>query len=267
MKTILIVLSLFTASTAFAADYADLYVIPVAGHARGAFGTAWRSDVVLHNLQLVPITVEMALIESGRSAAAEAIPVSFGAEAVLHLAAGETRVVSDVLGSMGRDVTGALIVGADMPFVLTSRTYAERPAGRTLGQTVLPVAIAGGADAVNEVAILAGLAQNERQRANVGLFVAASRVPFVAEIELVSASGSSLGSRLIVLDAEGFAHQQFSVADGASAMVRILEGDGVIVPYASIVDNVSAEAMFVPADAMASRGTAARAMLSRAVAR
>lgn len=267
MKTILVVLSLFTASTALAADYSDLYVIPIAGHARGAFGTAWRSDVVLHNLQLVPIAVEMALIESGRSAAAEAIPVPFGAEAVLHLAAGETRVLSDVLGPMNRDVTGALIVGASLPFALTSRTYAERPAGRTLGQTVVPVAITGGADAVHEVAILAGLDRNERQRANVGLFLAASRVPFVAEIELLSASGSPLGSRLIVLDAEGFAHRQLSVADGVSAMVRILEGDGVIVPYASVVDNVSAEAMFIPADATASRGAAARAMLSRTVAR
>ena len=143
-KTILAVLSLFTASTALAADYSDLYVMPIAGHARGAFETAWRSDVVLHNLQLEPITVEMALIESGRPAGAEAIAVSFGAETVLHLAAGETRVISDVLGNLDRDVTGALIVGASMPFVLTSRTYAERPAGRTLGQTVLPIAISGG---------------------------------------------------------------------------------------------------------------------------
>lgn len=272
-RTIIVVLSLFTVSTAVAAEYSDLYVIPIAGHARGAFGTAWRSDIVLHNHQMVPITVEMALIESGRPAAAEVAAVSFGAETTLHLAAGETRVVSDVLVQMGRDVTGALIVGASMPFVLSSRTYAERPAGRTLGQTVLPIAITGGADAVNEIAVLAGLDRKDGQRVNVGLFVTASRVPLVAEIKLVSPTGTHLGSQLIVLDAEGFAHRQFSVAtiagesEDVSAIVNILEGDGIVVPYASIVDNRSAEAIFVPADAATSRGGAAHVMLSRAVTR
>ena len=270
-KTIFIAFSLAAASTAVAAGPADLYIIPIAGHAAGAHDTSWRSDVVLHNPQLVPITVEMALVESGQPPAADAIAIAFGAESALQLAPGETRIVADVLAQQGRDVTGALIVGATMPFVVTSRTYAELPGGRTLGQTVLPVAISGGADAVNEVAILAGLGQSEHQRANVGLFVAASRAPFVAEIELVSSSGQLLGSQLVVVDGEGLAHHQFSAAaiggmDAVSAIVRVLQGDGIVVPYASIIDNVSAEAMFLSAGAAMSRGAAAVAMLGRTVA-
>jgi hypothetical protein len=267
VKTILALISLFTASAVLAADYSDLYVIPIAGHAPGAHGTSWRSDVVLHNLQPVPITVEMAFIESGRSPAADAVSVAFGAESSLQLLPGETRVVTDVLGQQGRDVTGALVVGAAMPFVVTSRTYAELSTGRTLGQTVLPIAISGGADALNEVAVLTGLVQgDENQRSNIGLFLAASRAPFVVEIEVVSASGEPLGSRVVVLDAEGLAHHQFPVT-GVSAVVRVLQGDGIVVPYASIIDNVSAEALFVSTDAATSRGATARTMLSSIVAR
>jgi hypothetical protein len=71
---------LVTASVAGAAEYSDLYIIPAAAHAHGAFGTEWRSDVVLHNIQAIPITVEFALVESGRGPAVEPIVVSAGAE-------------------------------------------------------------------------------------------------------------------------------------------------------------------------------------------
>lgn len=262
MKTALIVLALFIASVAAAADYSDLYVIPIAGHARGAFGTQWRSDVVLHNLQLVPITVEMALVESGRSPDAAPIAISS-----LQLNPGETRTLADVLGHEGRDLAGALIVGASMPFVVTSRTYAERPTGRTLGQTVEPIAMTGGADAVNDVAILAGLTNDAHHRTNIGVFLAASRAPFVAEIELVSASGASLGSTFIDVGAEGLAHHQFPVttSGAVSAIVRIVQGDGIVVPYASIINNTSAEAMFVSASAAKTRSAAAVMLMMDAV--
>lgn len=263
---VLIVFVLFMASTAGAAEYSDLYIIPGAGHSHGAFGTLWRSDVVLHNIQAVPITVEIAIVESGRSPSAEPIAVS-----MIQLNPGETRVVSDAVGHLGRDIAGALIVGADMPFALTSRTYAELPAGRTLGQTVSPVAITGTADAVNEIAVLPSLAAGDRQRANIGAFVAASHAPVVVEITLLSASGAPYGSQVIVVDEPGFIHRQLSLAQiaepmpNSTAVVRILEGDGIVVPYASIIDNVSAEAVFVSGEAISLRGSASRSMLANVV--
>src|SRR5688572_25401613 len=115
----LLVLALLMTSSMSAAEYSDLYIIPVAGHAPGAFGTSWRSDLVLHNIQSVPITVEIVLVESGRSPTTAPLSVSAGAETTLHLMPGETRVLSDVASVVGRDITGALIVGADMPFAVT----------------------------------------------------------------------------------------------------------------------------------------------------
>jgi len=264
---ILIIVVLFTAAAAGAAEYSDLYIIPGAGHSHGAFGTLWRSDVVLYNIQQVPITVEIAIVESGGAPSGEPIAVS-----TIHLNPGETRVLSDAAGHFGRDIAGALIVGADMPFALTSRTYAQLPTGRTLGQTVSPVAITGAADAVNEVAVLPSLAAGERQRANIGVFVAASHAPVVVEIALLSASGATLGSQVTVVDEPGFEHRQLSVAQiaaptpsSSTAVVRILEGDGIVVPYASIIDNVSAEAVFVSGEAISLRGAASRSMLVNAV--
>ena len=265
MKTFL-ALALLLTSAASAAEYSDLYIIPVAGHSRGAFGTAWRSDVALHNIQQVPIAVELAMVESGREASAE--PLAVG---TVHLNAGETRVLADVAGGFDRDLAGALIVGAEMPFALTSRTYAEVASGRTVGQTVAPVGIAGSADAVNDVGVLPALAQGDRERSNVGLFVAASHAPLVVEVAALSESGATLGSQLVIVNEPGFVHRQFSLsqiagrATSATAVVRILEGDGIVVPYASIIDNTSAEAAFVPAEPISANGESSLRMLARAV--
>lgn len=252
MRNAILALSLLFASATFAAGYSDLYVIPIAGHVHGAHGTNWRSDVVLHNFQLETITVEMALVEGSTASAIGS---------AIQLASGETRTITDVLGTQNRDVIGAIIVGADLPFVVTSRTY---NAG-TLGQSVRPIAIAGAADAINDVAVVTGLAHGDAQRANVGLVVVASHAPFVAEIELVSADGHHLGSQLVVLESEGFAHRQFSatsIATGAaSSVVRVLQGDGIVVPYASVIDNRSGAAMFLSTEPATSRGADARTML------
>jgi hypothetical protein len=269
-RRVLLVLALFITSAASAAEYSDLYIIPVAGHTRGAFGTSWRSDLVLHNIQSVPIAVEIVMVESGRAPSAEPVAVSAGAETTLHLMPGETRMLSDVAGSLGRDITGALIVGADLPFAVTSRTWADRPAGRTLGQSVVAVGMSGAADAVNEVAVLPALTGNAQQRSNVGLFVAASHAPLVVEVAVLSSAGATLASQLITIEEPGFVHRQLSVpavdhAAGSTAIIRILEGDGIAVPYASTIDNVSAEAVFVSAEPISLRGGATLAMLARAV--
>ena len=255
---VLLALALCVASAASAAEYSDLYIIPVAGHVRGAFGTSWRSDLALHNLQAVPIEVEIVLVESGRAPSAAPVAVSS-----LHLNSGETRMLDDVLGDLDRDVTGALLVGADLPFAVTSRTWAELPHGRTLGQTVAPVSVAGTA---NAAAVLPFLGTDAQQRSNVGLFAAASHAPLVVEIELLSESGASLGTQVIVAEEPGFIHRQLAVAGtNVTAVFRILEGDGIVVPYASTVDNATAEALFMSGEPVSLRGGETLRMLMQTV--
>jgi hypothetical protein len=255
MRTLIITLvSLVIAVAARAADYADLYILPVAGHAQGANGTSWRSDVVLHNFQTTPITVEMVLIETGRSATAAPIAL-----ATTVVAAGETKVLADVLADEDRNVTGAMIIGADAPFVASSRTYAVLSGTRTLGQTVVPIGMAG--DPAGDAVVLAGLAVDASQRSNIGFFAAASHAPFVVEIELRTAAGTPAGTERIAVDAEGFIHHQSLAPIGAaSALFRVVAGEGLVVPYGSVVDNRSAEAIFLPAPALTNGGSAAAAL-------
>ena len=254
----LVAVTVLALAAGASAQYSDLYIVPVAGHAPGAFGTAWRSDVVLHNLQLFPITVEIALVESG--AAPSAAPVAM---AMVDLLPGETRTLPDVAASLGRDVTGALIAGAGAPFAMTSRTWAESPRGRTIGQSVPPVAIAGAADAPGDVSILPALTTDRGQRSNVGLFVAATRAPLVLEIALRSATGASVGTHVVTVAEQGLVHRQLSMTptdDAVTSIVRIVAGEGIAVPYASTIDNATAEAMFVSGQPVSS-GFGARSLL------
>jgi len=260
-----------TAAAALAAEYSDLYIIPIAGHARGAHGTSWRSDVVLHNIQAVPVSVELALVESGRVPSAAPLSLDTPGEPAFVLMPGETRTLADVAARLGRDVTGALIVGADLPFAVTSRTWAELPNGtRTLGQSVLPIALAGTPDALNEVAVLPSLAHGARQRSNVGLFIAASRAPLVIELALLTPAGTAVDTQRITVSEPGFLHRQFAIRGSDStptttAVIRIVEGDGIVVPYGSTIDNTSAEAIFLSAAPILVHPTPTRTLLAATV--
>jgi hypothetical protein len=87
---------------------------------------------------------------------------------------------------------------------------------------------------------------------------------------MLSATGATLASQLIVVEEPGFMHRQLAVppvasADSVTAVIRILEGDGIVVPYASTIDNASAEALFVSGEPISSGGAATRTMLVKAV--
>jgi hypothetical protein len=75
-----------------------------------------------------------------------------------------------------------------------------------------------------------------------------------------------------VVEEPGFVHHHLSTADiaeipdGATAVVRIVEGDGLVVPYASMIDNASAQALFIGGQPVMAHGMAARTMLSNVVA-
>jgi hypothetical protein len=66
----------------------------------------------------------------------------------------------------------------------------------------------------------------------------------------------------------GFIHRQLAIPPseaGVTAVVRILEGDGLVVPYASTVDNTTAEAAFVSGEPVSLRGAATLKMLAGTV--
>jgi hypothetical protein len=259
MKKILLLLCLLMASvSAHANHYADTYVIPVAGHFAGANGTMWMTDLVLRNFRTTPIDVQIVVIESGFNTGDNLYPLTTTdiPNGVVTVGANSTMIIKDVMnGHRGMSsATGALIVGSNAPFAVTSRSYT---AGMPIGQTV---------DAERDfldnsleyadntaTAYVPGIISNSAARTNVGFTAGAGNAgPMTVEVTIRNASGGSLGVRTITVPAGQFMHIQFPVSSltaGAfnegSADFRIVTGEGVVVPYASIIDNATGNAAFV----------------------
>jgi hypothetical protein len=241
--------------------YSDTYVIPAVSHTAGRNGT-WMSDVTINNFQATQLTVQLIFVESGENNADNIFPVTTNTiNGSVTVPAFGTIVLKDVVnGYRGlQNVSGALILGGDHPFAVTSRSYLTLANGTTVGQTVTPARdffdnTVGRSDNT-QVAIIPGIISNASTRTNIG-FVAgsgsASGGPFIIQVTIRDASGTSLGSRLITVPPGFFTQTQFSVAsitstpfDVGSAEIKLVQGTGAVVPYASVIDNTTGSPMYI----------------------
>ncbi|MEY2424633.1 MAG: hypothetical protein QOI61_205, partial [Actinomycetota bacterium] len=130
---LLLACCLVLAPAAFANHYADFYVIPVASHVAGANGTMWMSDIAIYNFGTAPLTAELILIASGDGTNSNNIvPVNTGrVNGSVTVPSGGSVLLSDVLGGQdGQNMTsGAILIGANRPFAVTSRSYSMAPSG------------------------------------------------------------------------------------------------------------------------------------------
>lgn len=246
---------LLAAVTASADHYASFYVIPVASHTGGAFGTSWMSDIAIQNFQTVPLMVEMTFVRSGEGPGNNV--VALGPPTVVP--AGGNVIMNDVLAGISASEAGAILVGADAPFALTSRSYVTTPSGDTIGQTVVPARdflenSVGDTDNTTAAAYLPGLISNSRFRTNLGFVAATSNTGdgMTIQVTVRRADGTATGTRTFIVRRQRIQHLQFSSTtvgsgtfDIGSAEFRITAGDGAVVPYASVIDNGSADAVFV----------------------
>jgi hypothetical protein len=259
---ILTTLALLASVSAYANPYSDLYVIPIAGHTPGENGTNWMSDVAIQNFQSTPLTVQIVVIEAG-SGTDNVFPLTTPANAgSATVPAGGSVMIKDILGGHrgAASTTGALLVGSDRPFAITSRTYSMSPSGDTVGQTVPPAAdfldnTLSPITLATAVAYVPGLVQNAEFRTNLG-FVAANGSGSVETMNVVitikGADGASLGTRNFTVSPGVVMQTQFSARtftttnfNVGGAEFRITSGSGSVVPYASVIDNRTADAVFV----------------------
>ncbi|MEO6259952.1 MAG: hypothetical protein ABIP63_06350 [Thermoanaerobaculia bacterium] len=277
MKRILTMTALVVtllAPAAMAAHLADFYVIPVASHTPGLGNTLWVSDIAIRNIDAANLNVQFVFIESGEVPNGSNINNS---DNVFPLASDTIPGGSIVIPSNGtillKDVLknyrnlpaaiGAVLVGADRPFAVTSRSYVTREDGGTVGQTVPPVRdflenTIGGKTNNAMISYLPGLINNLNYRTNLG-FVAgnsgSSGGNLVVLVTLRDFSGAVIGSpRPFFIPPGTFTHLQFPSSvvsnksfDLATAEIQVAQGNGVVVPYASVVDNKSADATFITA--------------------
>lgn len=231
----------------------DLYVIPVAGHVQGANGSLWQTDVAIHNFQDAALTVELAVVESGQTADESFFQVDIGGETPVTIPARGSRIFRDVLDNhRGRSNTiGALIVAADAPFAVSSRTY-NVAAGVTTAGLSVPPTHEFLSDSIAR-AFVPGLTSSAAVRTNLGFTAAAgAAAPLVIEVALVDRAGTTLGSRTFTVPAGAIHHLQIgsgvlstAMFDEATAVVRIVSGSGDVVAYGSVIENATNQAIFI----------------------
>jgi len=247
------------ASAAHAATYSDTYVIPVVGHTIGANGTTWMSDLAIRNISNSSMDVQLVVVESGENTTDNVFPlVTDDLDGFVTVGPNSTVMLEDIMdGYRGRmNALGALIVGADRPFALTSRTYSNRsPLGQTVPGTADFLDNSLGTIDNNAVAYIPGVINNARARTNAG-FVAGSggstSTNMTVEVSVRNAAGGIVGTRRITVAPGQFIHVQFNIRtislaqfDVGTLEFRIVEGEGTVVPYASVVDNATGEAAYI----------------------
>lgn len=262
LKTALLLATALTLAGAAKADhYADFYVIPAAAHAPGANNTNFATDVAIHNFQALPLTVELVFVEAGEANMNNVFPLTGSTvDGSVTISGMGSVLLRDVLaGYPAGNVTGAILIGADAPFAVSSRTYNNSAAG-TYGQSVTPFRdfledSLGNTDNTSAVAYIPGIVANASYRTNLGLVaanVSGSDSNLVVRFAIRNAAGQEIGNRSVVVPAGSIMQLQFSSQsltntpfDAATAEVRIVEGDGAVVPYASVLDNRSGDGVFI----------------------
>lgn len=259
---IVAILALTASVAAYANHYADFYVIPIAGHTAGQNRTNWMTDVAIQNFQSTPLVAQFVVVESGFETDNVFPLTTTDGSGSVTVPAGGNVMIKDILANHRgmTNVTGALLVGSDRPFAITSRTYSMSPTGDTVGQTVAPTGnfLDNTLTPINlatAIAYVPGLVQNAEFRTNLG-FVAAngsgSGETMNLAITIKGPDGATLGTRNYSIAPGALMQIQFSAREIAGgnfnvggAEFRIATGTGSVVPYASVIDNRTADAVFV----------------------
>ena len=224
--------------------------IAAAAHGAGMFGSQWRTDVRLHNPGTTAAEVEVAFI----GAAGVGTTRAFVIEPAAALALDDV-----VAGVVGRADAGALRLHVRGGTVsATSRTY-NLTANGTFGQAVPAVPesrVAAPGERVRLIGLTSAPGAATGTRTNIGV-VNLEPTPATVRIRLYDgAKGMSgaLGSFAVQLN--GYEWRQINDALGqltdravaeAFAVVNTELGGGRFLAYASVIDNGTGDAVYIPA--------------------
>jgi hypothetical protein len=223
----------------------ELYV-PAAAHTSGAAGTVWRTDLEVKARGGAPAAFTIELLEERAN---NSDPI----EAAFSLDPGQSLRLVDVIDEVfGFDGSAALrVTSTEGAILATSRTYNNDPDG-TYGQYIPAFESAAAAEAGFDYTLMQ-LSSSESYRTNVG-FVNATGESVSIEVDLYTAMAEWLGPVEATLRpyemrqvSDIFAQVTGGDVDAGYAVVRTRTDGGRYFAYASVVDNLSGDAIFIPA--------------------
>ncbi len=227
--------------------------VPVGVHAPGSSGTFWVTDVRLFNPSFGDTrNLKVYLIPKDTDGTVEfqQTNVTVPPQTIVSL--------PDILANrFGVDqLQGNLIFETDDPHILaTSRTYNTGGGSGTYGQYIDMVRAADALGAGDAAAYLVQLARNGAFRTNIG-FSEVTGHEATVRVELFDGvTGSGLGSPK-QYTIRPFSNTQVNrifedlgagSSPNAYARITVTSGQGRVVAYASVVDNATGDAIYIPA--------------------
>jgi len=215
-------------------------LVPAVAAGPGQSGTRWRTELVMLNPNPEPVTATLWFVDRRLGLAAahgRRVRVEAGHEALLFNLLHEWFFVDHS--------AGALLVEAEPPLLVDSTTFTTAAGGR-YGQRVPGFdgsrALRGG-----ETAWLPMLTVDDRYRTNLGLASRSDRPTSVA-VEVRRVDGSPAASFSVELPPLGWKQWALELAEELAdgyALVSPAGEQAELLIYASVVDNLSGDAVFV----------------------
>ena len=244
MKRILVIaVLLLAATTAEATDFASHHLlVPIAGRTGGAFGSQWKTDLVVTNAARngEPVSVQIFFIEGGTLTH----PIA------ATLWPRQSAVVNDVVREFGKEqATGLMLIATSEPdakITARARIYNTGGASGQYGQTVQAMPLTK----LSTEAVLPGLSGVNGNRTNVGIANPGDKRSN-ATVSIFDREGEFRGSFTTSVEAysvlqlnDVFSYFQTGPLDSATIALRTSTG---VYAYASIVRNDTGDADFVTA--------------------
>lgn len=217
------------------------FAIPGVGDITSSFA-AWRSDIRIFNAGATTATATLSYYPSS------APPVT------KMINAGEVLAIDNVLQNLYgiSNSAGQIIVstGSTSNLVVTARTYNQTSAG-TYGQFIPGVTPAQSIGVNDRTMQLLQLEQSDRYRTNVGVSETSGQ-PVDVDITLIPSDSKVVGK--ITKHLEPYEFYQFSIGNfglgtlyNARVTVKATAGTGRATAYGSVVDQITQDPTFVPA--------------------
>lgn len=226
-------------------------LVAAAANVVGAAGTDWHTDLMIHSPEELAL-FHLELLEADH---ANLEPRRWPEDTSHFIQPGWSVHLTDVLTELDFEGAAAIRVvqdeGYDVPLVVTSRTY-NLTADGTYGQFIGGV---GEDDALigYQPATMMQLTHDDDFRTNMG-FVSCVPFPIVVAVELYAADGTLLGTFEQPLDGREYLqiNRVFErvgasdVDDGWALVYSPINGSRYMA-YASVVDNLTGDPVYVPA--------------------
>jgi PKD repeat protein len=228
-----------------AAPYSSL--VSVAAQTGGANGTSWRTELSLFNAGAQGASISLLFLPTGGGSVLSNSLFLSPKQSVTY--ANALRDVFGIKSGAGAVTIQAASAGTVANLRITSRTFTTGSSG-TYGQAVPEV----GPSDLTRTLYITGIEQTSAYRTNVGL-VNRAESPVSIAIGLFNAAGSNVATRTLTLPANSFQQQPlngwFPSVDGETHQrltMRVIAGsDAAISGYASVVDNITQDPIYIQA--------------------